>query len=74
MLARSEKKASILGFIRDYQKEHGYAPSYREIADGTGLKSTSSVHYYIQQLLFEGRLETDLDRVLPRAYRVTRKR
>lgn len=70
MFARSERKGEVLVFIKNYMKEHGYAPSYREIGDGTNLKSSSSVHYYIQQLMYEGRLETDLDRVYPRAYRI----
>ena len=68
-----DKKASILCVIREYSKQHGYAPSYREIGVGVGLKSTSSVHRYIQELLYEGRLETDLDRVNPRAYRISKK-
>lgn len=37
----------ILLYSRDYFKEHGYAPTLREIGDHTGLESTASVKYYM---------------------------
>jgi repressor LexA len=45
----------ILDFIVAYKKEHGGgAPSIREIADETGLKSTSVVAYYLRLMETEG--------------------
>lgn len=59
---RNKKRDEILGFIDDYQSEHGYAPSYTEIGDAVGLSSKSSVYNHIQRLFDEGKLETDTGR------------
>lgn len=42
-----------------YIKEHGYAPTVREICEMTNLKSTSSVQSYLCKMFEEGELETD---------------
>lgn len=49
----------ILHYIAEYINRYGYAPCYREIADGVALKSINSVHYHIQRLIEGGYLETD---------------
>ena len=49
-LCREERQQQICAYIADYYDRNGYSPSYREIADGVGLRSTSSVHDYIKQL------------------------
>lgn len=46
----SERQSLIYNFIADYKRDNGFGPSLREIADGVGLKSVSSVHYQLQQL------------------------
>lgn len=46
----------ILGFIRDYIQTEGIAPSVREICDGVGVRSTSTVHRYLQRLREEGKI------------------
>lgn len=61
----------IYEFIIAYLKEHKYAPSYREIGMGVGLKSTSSVQDYITIMMERGMLETDAPHGIPRAFRVT---
>jgi len=33
----------IIGFIKAYTSEHGYAPCIREVMRGVGLKSTSTI-------------------------------
>ena len=43
----------ILTFIRAYADEHGYAPSLREIADGTH-RAFSTVAYQVGQLHEKG--------------------
>lgn len=63
-------KEAILLFIKNYIKQHGYAPSVREIGEGVGLKSTSSVHAHLQNLLKMGKIETDAGLGTPRAIRV----
>lgn len=40
----------ILDYCKRYMRENGYPPSVREICEGTGLKSTSSVCYYMKQM------------------------
>lgn len=60
----------VLNQIVAYIKEHGYAPTIRELCVLTGLKSTSSVHSHVQNLIKEGKLETDHDFSNPRAIRV----
>ena len=46
----TRRQREILGFWRDYVRRNGYAPTYREIATGVDLASTSSVSYQVQQL------------------------
>lgn len=37
-------------YIRDYIAEKDYPPTIREIADAIGVKSTSTISYYLQRL------------------------
>ena len=62
----------ILLYSRDYFKEHGYAPTLREIGDHTGLKSTASVKYYMDKLYDVGMIESE-HRGFPRAFRISEK-
>ena len=55
----SDKRERILAYIREYQQEHGYSPSLREIGDAVDLKSTSSVHYQLSRLQEDGLLSSD---------------
>lgn len=54
-----------------YIKIHGYAPSYREIAEGVKIKSTNTINYHVCSLIKEGYLETDHPGS-PRALRTSR--
>lgn len=47
----------IYVFVRDFIADHGYSPSYREIADGVGLRSTSTVLYHLDVLAKDGRVD-----------------
>lgn len=49
---------NVYEYCKDYFEENGYAPSNREIAKGVGLKSTSSVFYYMQKLFENGTFKT----------------
>lgn len=40
---------AIINFIRDYP--HKYPPSVREIGEGVGLKSSSTVHHHLSKLV-----------------------
>lgn len=47
----------VVEFIRNYQRENGYAPSIREIQEGCGILSSSTVSYIIGSLESEGRVK-----------------
>ena len=66
-MAMNEK---ILRFIIGYIQEHGYSPTIREIGDGVGLKSTSSVVHHLNCMLKCGMIETDAGFGSPRAIRL----
>ena len=59
----------ILEFCKEYFKKYGYAPFSREIGDGVGLGSTSSVNLHMNRLYDLGLIVSD-HRGLPRAFRV----
>lgn len=53
----SPKQKEVLDFIIDFINDRGYAPSFREIADGLNLASPSTVHVHIQALRSRGFLK-----------------
>jgi len=50
----STRQEQILGFTRTYRREHGYAPSVRDIQMGCSISSTSVVDYNLRILQREG--------------------
>ena len=65
-----QTRIRIYKYVVAYIQEHGYPPSVREIGDGVGLKSTSSVYSHLKRMLEDGMLETDAEFGQPRALRV----
>lgn len=63
-------RKAILKYIIDYIQKHGYPPTVREIGDGVGLKSTSTVQNHLTIMLDEGMIESDGKISSPRAIRV----
>ena len=61
---------AIRNLIASYILEHKSPPSVREIADGMGLKSTSSAQHYLDIMIEAGILETDTKPRQPRALRI----
>ena len=59
MARTSNKQAEILAFLSAYIGEYGHAPSIREIAEAVGLKSTSTVHYHLNELKSQGKIDMD---------------
>jgi repressor LexA len=47
----------IYEFIHEYMMENGYPPSVRDICQGTGIKSTSTVHAHLKRLQETGKLD-----------------
>lgn len=56
MSRTSDKADRILDYVNQFIREHGYAPSVREIGAAVGLRSTASVSYHIQALQSKGLL------------------
>lgn len=61
----SLKEQQILDYIRDIIRSQGFPPSVREIGNSVGLKSSSTVHAYINKLVEKGFIKKDP--VKPRA-------
>lgn len=55
----SDKQKMILDFLDKEIQEKGYPPSVREICQAVGLKSTSTVHGYLQRLEKKGLIKKD---------------
>ena len=62
------RRKQILAFIIQYMTDNGFAPSNREIGDGVGLKSTSSIKRHLDKLEMDGKIKTKPDQ--PRAISV----
>ena len=54
MSSLTKKQGEILAYIREHIGDHGYAPSYREIAEHFHLSSPATVHQHIKTLLEKG--------------------
>ncbi len=61
----SSREKDILSFINSEASVKGFPPSVREICSAVGLKSTSTVHGYLNSLERKGYIKRDLTK--PRA-------
>ena len=52
-----DRSGDVLRAIRDHIVRRGYPPTVREIMAATGLRSTSTVMYWLRQLERAGRIE-----------------
>lgn len=55
----SERHRKIMDFLDRFQDQSGYSPSIRQIGDSIGVKSTSLIDYYLNQLQQMGFIERD---------------
>lgn len=53
------RRDAIVGFVRDFQAAHGYAPSYRQIGAGVGITAPSTVQAHVHRLVAQGRLQME---------------
>lgn len=51
------KEREVLEFLAQYQKQYGYSPTLREIANATHHKSVSTIHAIIRNLVDKGYLK-----------------
>jgi len=54
-----DRHIRIMKFLTEFQDQHGYSPSIREIGKHISVDSTSLVDYYLDQLCQEGYIERD---------------
>lgn len=54
-----QRQQTIFKFMKDFLTEHGYPPSVREIGKAVGLKSSSTVHGYLDKLEENGLIRRD---------------
>lgn len=60
----------VLKFIVEYMEKNQYSPSIREIGDGVGLRSTSSVYTHLINLELDGEIKFDgVRKIKVRGYR-----
>ncbi len=52
----TRKQRELLNHVDNFIKEHGYGPSYREVMNGLGYKSVSTVAVHIEGLINKGYL------------------
>ena len=66
----TDRQREVLDFIIDFRDEHGYYPSYREIADGMGFTVKTAV-CHIEVLVHKGYIKKPFRK--SRAYQVLEK-
>src|SRR5512142_2901739 len=54
-----DRHIRIMKFLTEFQEQHGYSPSIREIGKHIDVDSTSLVDYYLDQLCQEHYIERD---------------
>ena len=66
-----KSKDKVYDFIVEYMENHLYAPSIRDICEGTGLKSTSTVYQHLINLDIEEKIKCEgVRRITPMGYRL----
>lgn len=50
----TERQAQALGFIKAFIAANGFAPNYREIGEGLGLRSSYAAHLVVHRLVERG--------------------
>ena len=63
------RQEKIFNFIKDEVNKRGYPPSVREIGEGVGLRSSSTVHAHLEKLEHKGYIRRDPTK--PRAIEIT---
>jgi repressor LexA len=55
----TKKQSEILKYVVGYLKDHGYAPSYREVGEALGVSSTATIHEHVKNLERKGYLTSE---------------
>ena len=72
-MKKGDKRLSeIYSYIKSFIDDNGFPPSVREIGTKFDIKSTSTVHYYLEKLRDQGLISQDANK--KRAFTVTQTR
>ncbi len=58
----TKRQSQILQFVREHLQDHGYSPSYQEIAAHFGYRSLATVHEHVSNLEGKGYLGKEANR------------
>jgi len=61
-MALTRRQKELYDFLLKFVDEHGYSPSFEEIAEGMSLSSLATVHKHITNLEQKGLLKRDYNR------------
>jgi repressor LexA len=61
-MALTRRQKELYDFLLTFVDQHGYSPSFEEIAEGMGLNSLATVHKHITNLEQKGLLKRDYNR------------
>jgi len=61
-MALTRRQKQVYDFISNFVDQHGYSPSFEEIAEGLGLSSLATVHKHISNLEEKQLLRRDYNR------------
>ncbi len=61
-MALTRRQKELYDFLLSFVDQHGYSPSFEEIAEGMGLSSLATVHKHITNLEQKGLLKRDYNR------------
>ena len=65
-----KSKDKVYNYIISYMEEHQYSPSVRDICEGVGLRSTSTVYTHLIDLEVHGKIKMDgVRRISVKGYR-----
>jgi repressor LexA len=56
-MAITRRQKEVIDFLSGFTTQHGYSPSYEEIAQGLGLNSLATVHKHVTNLQNKGLLQ-----------------
>ena len=56
-MAITRRQKEVIDFLSNFTTQHGYSPSYEEIAAGLGLNSLATVHKHVTNLQNKGMLQ-----------------
>lgn len=70
----NKRQSDTFDFINAFISKNGYPPSVREIGEGVGLASSSTVHGHLERLEKKGYIKRNAAGGRPRSLQITGKR